>query len=80
MVKSVKRPVNGKTREVHSVPLYSRSIIEASLAPGVIIRAEQEIVPFYKAPNDSTDYTALQMIGCNFSGYFDDPKLLNLIR
>ncbi len=57
----------------HSVSLYSRSLIEASLDPLVTINAEGKITDVNEATIKVTGRQREELIGTDFSNYFTEP-------
>ena len=54
---------------------YTRSLIEASLDPLIIISMTEKIADVNKATEQATGLTRLQLIGTDFSHHFTDPAL-----
>jgi PAS domain S-box-containing protein len=60
-------------RRLRSVSLYTRSLIEASLDPFVMINAEGTVTDVNRATEAATGRNRSEMIGTDFSNYFTEP-------
>jgi PAS domain S-box-containing protein len=60
--------------ELKAASLYSRSLIESSLDPLVMISPEGKVTDVNKATEEITGVTREQIIGSDFSDYFTEPE------
>jgi PAS domain S-box-containing protein len=60
-------------KELRTVSLYTRSLIEASLDPLVTINAEGKITDVNHATEQATGRSRTELIGTDFSDYFTEP-------
>ena len=66
--------VKERTNELELASSYTRSLIEASLDPLVTISNKGKITDVNKATENVTGYTRDELIGSDFSNYFNDPN------
>ena len=57
-----------------SASAYNRSLIESSLDPFMTINAEGQITDINTATEKITGYSAQELIGTDFAGYFTEPE------
>jgi len=72
--KNLEGIIEERTKELALSAIYSRSLIEASLDPLVMINSEGKITDVNKATEIATGCTREELIGSDFSNYFLEPE------
>ncbi len=72
--RNLEKLVDERTKNLTTLSLYARSLIEASLDPLVTISKQGKITDVNKATEQVTGCTREELIGSDFSDYFTEPK------
>lgn len=63
-----------QVKELRITNVYTRSLIEASLDPLLVIAADGKVMDVNAATETATGYTRTELIGTEFSNYFTEPE------